>query len=453
MEEQAIVANIQELQRRLSTMHLEGASSSTSGEGKKQRLLMISNRLPISVKRDKVNPKKFVFKMSSGGLVSALAGIRDRIPFIWIGWLGQEIEEDEKEGVRLQLLKEYNCVPVFLKEDIASMYYNGFSNDVLWPIFHYVPLPIFRAGSEKKFDFKLWDAYVSANKEFEKVVAGLYEKGDLIWVHDYHLMVLPSLLRKQFPESKIGWFLHTPFPSSEVYRILPVRKQILDGLLGVDLLGFHTYDYARHFLSACSRIVGIHATPKGIQLENHFVSIGVFPIGIEPAQFSDRLKGDETQTRLKDLAAKFKGKKLIVGVDRLDYIKGMPHKLLAIEKFFVKYPQYSKDTVLVQIGVPSRTGVEEYQHLGFCVNELVGRINGEYSTLHHVPIHYINQSITPYELTALYNLADVCFVSSVRDGMNLVSHEYVACQDQDCPNRKGPGVLVLSEFAGSAQVG
>ncbi|CEG41552.1 -trehalose-phosphate synthase (udp-forming) [Plasmopara halstedii] len=453
--EQELLMSIQELQRQLSMVQIQTDKPEEEivppVMDARHRLIMVSNRLPISFQRNETTGE-MSFKMSSGGLVTALNGIRDQVPFIWIGWLGEEIPHDEQSKVREKLASEFNCVPVFLTKEIASRYYNDFSNDILWPIFHYVPLPLFRPGSEKKFDFRQWDAYKLANKRFAQAVNQVYRDGDFVWVHDYHLMTLPSLLRARHPQCKIGWFLHTPFPTAEMYRTLPVGREILEGLLGADLLGFHTYDYARLFIAACARVPGASTTPKGVELGDHFTAIGVFPIGIDPEHFEGILKTDATQKRIRELTAKFAGCKIIIGVDRMDYIKGIPHKMLAMERFLSLYPERCKDVVLIQIGVPSRTGVEEYQHLAASVNEMVGRINGRFGTLTHSPVHYIHQSVTPSELVALYNLADVCLVTSLRDGMNLVSHEYVMCQTKSCePHREGPGVLILSEFAGSAQ--
>ncbi|GMF37820.1 unnamed protein product [Phytophthora fragariaefolia] len=453
--EQELLVNIQELQRQLSMVQIQTDKPQEEivppMMDARHRLIMVSNRLPISFQRNEATGD-WSFSMSSGGLVTALNGIRDQVPFIWIGWLGEEIPHDEQSKVREKLAREFNCVPVFLSKEIAARYYNDFSNDILWPIFHYVPLPLFRPGSEKKFDFRQWDAYKLANKRFAQAVNQVYREGDFVWVHDYHLMMLPSLLRSRHPNCKIGWFLHTPFPTAEMYRMLPVGREILEGLLGADLLGFHTYDYARHFIAACARVPGASTSPKGIELNDHFSAIGVFPIGIDPEHFEDILNSDVTQNRIKELTAKFAGCKVIIGVDRMDYIKGIPHKLLAMERFLSLYPERCKDVVLIQIGVPSRTGVQEYQHLAASVNEMVGRINGRFGTLTHSPVHYIHRSVAPSELVALYNLADVCLVTSIRDGMNLVSHEYVMCQSHSCePHREGPGVLILSEFAGSAQ--
>ncbi|CAN0211754.1 unnamed protein product, partial [Ectocarpus sp. 4 AP-2014] len=238
------------------------------------------------------------------------------------------------------------------------------------------------------------------------------------------------------------------------------------GLLAADLVGFHTYDYARHFLSACSRVLEVECSPRGIELNNRFMSLGVYPIGIDPDHVAKTLRKPWVQNRIKELSETFAGRKILLGVDRLDYIKGMPHKLLGLELFLNRYPDWRGKVTLIQVGVPSRTEVAEYRDLGSQVNELVGRINGNYGTLEYSPVHYINQSISQDELFAIYNVADVCLVTSVRDGMNLVSHEYVAAQseprrpltvtgDGGAPatrlNDDGPGVLILSEFAGSAQ--
>ena len=258
-QEQELVASIQDLQRKLSAIEVDTEEDPVVSD----RLVMVSNRLPVTITHD-ASTNTYSYTFSSGGLVTALAGLRQNVSFMWVGWLGVEIPKHDQEEVAKTLLKEYNCIPVFLEKKVAYKYYNEFSNNVLWPIFHYVPLPLGKPGSEKKFDIELWKAYESANVSFGKVISSLYRDGDYIWIHDYHLMALPSWLRKRYPSVKMGWFLHTPFPSSEVYRVLPVRKQILEGLLGADLVGFHTYDYARHFLSACTRLIGIQATPTGI---------------------------------------------------------------------------------------------------------------------------------------------------------------------------------------------
>lgn len=407
------------------------------------RLIVVSNRLPVTVSRDESG--EWNFRVSSGGLVSALAGVKNKIPFIWVGWTGVEVATSEQEEMRTRFQEEMNCYPVYLSEADANLYYNGFCNEVLWPLFHYVPLPIVSSDGERKFDFKYWDAYSKANHRFAEAVMQVYQPGDLVWVQDYHLMLLPSLLRKRLRDVTIGFFLHTPFPSSEVYRILPVRNKVLQGVLAADLIGFHTYDYARHFLSVCTRILGLDASPKGVTYKDHFANVGIFPIGIDPNAWISALQTPSVKERIVELEEKFRGKKVLLGVDRLDYIKGVPHKLMALELLLARQPELKEKVVLVQIGVPSRTEVDEYKKLISQTNELVGRINAQYGTVEYAPIVFINQSVNFDDLCALYTVADVAVVTSIRDGMNLVSYEYVVCQQER------HGVLVLSEFAGSAQ--
>lgn len=244
---------------------------------------------------------------------------------------------------------------------------------------------------------------------------------------------------------KIGWFLHTPFPSSEIYRILPVRREILLGVLQCDLIGFHTYDYARHFLSSCTRILGLPTMPNGVAFEGRYAHVGTFPIGIEPMQFVEGLQKPKVTARLDQLLKRFEGVKVIIGVDRLDYIKGVPQKLHALEIFLAQHPEWIGKVVLVQLAIPSRGDVEEYQNLRSMVNELVGRINGRFGTVEFMPIHFMHTSVPFDELTAMYALADACLVTSTRDGMNLVAYEYISAQVER------HGVMILSEFAGAAQ--
>ncbi|EXJ73415.1 alpha,alpha-trehalose-phosphate synthase [UDP-forming] 1 [Cladophialophora psammophila CBS 110553] len=404
------------------------------------RLLLVSNRLPITIKRSPEG--KYDYSMSSGGLVTGLSGLAKSTTFQWYGWPGLEVPREEVGDVVKRLKDEFNAIPVFVDDELADRHYNGFSNSIMWPLFHYHP-------GEITFDESAWNAYTEVNRLFARAIASEVEDGDLVWVHDYHLMLLPQMLREEIGSTKsnvkIGFFLHTPFPSSEIYRILPVRNEILLGVLHCDLIGFHTYDYARHFLSSCSRILNLTTTPNGVEFEGKIVTVGAFPIGIDPEKFTEGLKKEKVQKRIAVLEEKFKGVKLIVGVDRLDYIKGVPQKLHALEVFLTDHPEWIGKVVLVQVAVPSRQDVEEYQNLRAVVNELVGRINGKFGTIEFMPIHFMHKSVNFDELIALYAVSDVCLVSSTRDGMNLVSFEYIASQEQ----RKG--VLILSEFAGAAQ--
>ncbi|KAK0464747.1 glycosyltransferase family 20 protein [Desarmillaria tabescens] len=448
-------------------------------------LIVVSNRLPITITKDAAG--EYHFKMSSGGLVSALSGFKKSLNFTWIGWPGFFIPVRDRAHVDKRLMEEYSCQAVYLDDDVADRHYNGFSNSILWPLFHYHP-------GEMNFDEENWLAYRQANLQFAEAVKMQLTPGSMVWVQDYHLMLLPMLLRglingaqteshytqkelskiaegiegedvtvtkaETVPGIKIGFFLHTPFPSSEIYRqvsfshlmrslivfrILPVRREILLGILYCDLIGFHTYDYARHFLSSCTRILGLPTMPNGVEFEGRLAHVGTFPIGIEPASFIDNLKKESVKSRIGQLEQRFGGVKVIVGVDRLDYIKGVPQKLHGLELFLTQHPEWIGKVVLVQLAVPSRQDVEEYQNLRSTVNELVGRINGRFGTVEFMPIHFMHKSLPFDELCALYAVSDVCLVSSTRDGMNLVSYEYIACQ------QARQGVMILSEFAGAAQ--
>ncbi|KAM9936279.1 hypothetical protein OXX80_004176 [Metschnikowia pulcherrima] len=417
---------------------LDETNCTDMAEGK---VLVVSNRLPVTITRK--NDGSYDYAMSSGGLVTALQGLKKSTEFQWLGWPGLEIRADEQDKVNEDLMDKFKCTAIFLSDALADLHYNGFSNSILWPLFHYHP-------GEMNFDESAWAAYIEANRQFAAKIAPQVDDNDMVWVHDYHLMLLPQMLRAQLGHSKknvrIGFFLHTPFPSSEIYRILPVREEILKGVLSCDLIGFHTYDYARHFLSSVARIVpGVKTVPNGIEYEGRSISVGAFPIGIDVDKFTEGVKKDSVQERIASLKKKFGDCKVIVGVDRLDYIKGVPQKLHAFEVFLTENPEWIGKVVLIQVAVPSRGDVEEYRSLRANVNELVGRINGKFGTVEFVPIHYLHKSIPFEELISLYYVSDVCLVSSTRDGMNLVCYEYIACQQAN------KGALILSEFAGAAQ--
>ncbi|PVU88595.1 hypothetical protein BB561_005766 [Smittium simulii] len=409
----------------------------TDPNKKTGRLIVVSNRLPVTITQ---NGASWDISLSSGGLVTALSGLKKEYPFTWVGWPGQDFKESERTKLS-DLLEQNSCVPVFIDSKIADLHYNGFSNSVLWPLFHYHPM-------EMNYQDQAWDAYQLANESFANVILNIAKEGDIIWIHDYHLMLLARILQKGFNNKRqniqIGWFLHTPFPSSEIYRILPVRQELLEGVLSADLIGFHTYEYSRHFLSSCTRVLGLQAGTESVQFEGRDVKIGTFPIGIDPIKFTDAKKTQKVIDRIAEFKKQFKDKKIIVGVDRLDYIKGVPQKFLAYENFLKTHPEYIGKVVLVQVAVPSRGDVEEYQDLMVNVNELVGLINGKYGTVEYTPIHFLHKSINFSELVSLYSVSDACLITSTRDGMNLVSYEYVACQEEN------NGVLILSEFAGAA---
>ncbi|KAK9267678.1 hypothetical protein L1049_010110 [Liquidambar formosana] len=408
----------------------------------KQRLLVVANRLPVSAVRK--GEDSWQLEMSVGGLVTALLGVKE-FEARWIGWAGVNVPDEIGQRALTKALAEKRCIPVFLDEEIVHQYYNGYCNNMLWPLFHYLGLPQEdRLATTRSFQSQ-FDAYKKANQMFADVVNEHYEEGDVVWCHDYHLMFLPKCLKEYNSKMKVGWFLHTPFPSSEIHRQLPSRSELLRSVLAADLVGFHTYDYARHFVSACTRILGLEGTPEGVEDQGKLTRVAAFPIGIDSDRFIRALELPQVQEHMKELKGRFDGRKVMLGVDRLDMIKGIPQKLLAFEKFLEENPTWRDKVVLLQIAVPTRTDVPEYQKLTSQVHEIVGRINGRFGTLTAVPIHHLDRSLDFHALCALYAVTDVALVTSLRDGMNLVSYEFVACQALK------KGVLILSEFAGAAQ--
>ncbi|KAG8502364.1 hypothetical protein CXB51_000321 [Gossypium anomalum] len=408
----------------------------------RQRLLVVANRLPVSAVRR--GEDSWSLEISAGGLVTALLGVKE-FETRWIGWAGVNVPDEIGQKALTKALAEKWCIPVFLDEEIVHQYYNGYCNNILWPLFHYLGLPQEdRLATTRSFQSQ-FAAYKKANQMFADVVNMHYEEGDVVWCHDYHLMYLPECLKNHNNNMKVGWFLHTPFPSSEIHRTLPSRSELLRSVLAADLVGFHTYDYARHFVSACTRILGIEGTPEGVEDQGRLTRVAAFPIGIDSLRFQNALLVPQVQEHIKELKERFSGRKVMLGVDRLDMIKGIPQKILAFEKFLEENPNWRDKVVLLQIAVPTRTDVPEYQKLTSQVHEIVGRINGRFGSLTAVPIHHLDRSLDFHALCALYAVTDVALVTSLRDGMNLVSYEFVACQEAK------KGVLILSEFAGAAQ--
>ncbi|KAL3522595.1 hypothetical protein ACH5RR_015429 [Cinchona calisaya] len=412
------------------------------GRPSKQRLLVVANRLPVAAVRK--GEDSWQLEISAGGLVTALLGVNE-FETRWIGWAGVNVPDEVGQRSLTKALAEKRCIPVFLDEEVVHQYYNGYCNNILWPLFHYLGLPQEdRLATTRSFQSQ-FSAYKKANQMFADVVNEHYEDGDVVWCHDYHLMFLPKCLKEYNIEMKVGWFLHTPFPSSEIHRTLPSRSELLRSVLAADLVGFHTYDYARHFVSACTRILGLEGTPEGVEDQGKLTRVAAFPIGIDSNRFIRALELPEVKDHIRELKERFAGRKVMLGVDRLDMIKGIPQKILAFEKFLEENPVWRDKVVLLQIAVPTRTDVPEYQKLTCQVHEIVGRINGRFGTLTAVPIHHLDRSLDFHALCALYAVTDVALVTSLRDGMNLVSYEFVACQDEK------KGVLILSEFAGAAQ--
>lgn len=398
------------------------------------RLMLVSNRLPVTVSSGELG---WQVKASAGGVATALSDLLKRHGGQWIGWAGN-IAEDGQTDELDALLAMQGLVPVPLSAHDVVEYYERFANGVIWPLFHYQidRLPLADAK---------WDLYRRVNERFADAVCRCYRPGDIIWVHDYHLLLLPQLLRERLPSARIGFFLHIPFPSSELIRILPWRKALLTGMLGADLVGFHTRSYARHFLAALDQVLELDPAADHVAFEGREVRFGAFPIGIDAARFDNLARNEEVQAMAAAIRDDAAGRAILLGVDRLDYTKGIPRRLLAFEHLLATHPELCNKVRLVQVAVPSRGGVESYQTFRRGVEELVGRINGRYGTAGWVPVHYLHRSFSTEELVALYRAADVMLVTPLRDGMNLVAKEFVASRPDE------GGVLVLSEFAGAAE--
>ncbi|MGJ8656820.1 MAG: bifunctional alpha,alpha-trehalose-phosphate synthase (UDP-forming)/trehalose-phosphatase [Akkermansiaceae bacterium] len=399
-------------------------------------LTLVSNRLPI-----RINDSGEV-ERTTGGLASALEGAGIEGDFSWIGWGGICEEEIEDVVAYEKKLAEVGVKPVLLSETELDGYYEGYSNSTLWPLLHYM---VERA----RFDPQWMEMYRKVNQKFAEVVAKDTDEGGMVWVHDYHLFLLPAMLRKLRPDLRIGFFLHTPFPSSEIFRALPDRQEILAGLLGCDVIGFHTYNYMRHFRSALLRILGTEDESDGIWHGNRFVNYGVYPIGHNRSGFKKAMNRVGYRNALKLHKERLGTGKLLLSVERLDYTKGVPQKLAAIRLFLEENPDQRAQVNFVIIAVPSRVGVEEYDELTENVQREVGAINGDYGEVGHSPVQFLHRGFPMEELAAFYALADVCLVTPTVDGMNLVAKEYIDCKRKQHDARAG--VLILSEFAGAAQ--
>jgi trehalose 6-phosphate synthase/phosphatase len=400
-------------------------------------LINVSNRLPVTL-----NPE---IKKSSGGLVAALEGFaREDFALRWIGWPGGTMDDPhEQHRIDRILRKENHCIPVFLTEQQARGHYEGLSNSSIWPLLHYMPTYF-------RYEPEWWPEYVAANELFARKVLEVATPDDLVWVHDYHLMLLPMLLRQRMPTLRIGFFLHTPFPSYEVFRCHPQRNELIEGVLGADLVGFHTFGYLRHFRSAVLRLLGIESDITTIRHHSRHTQLNVYPIGINAARFAEVLKGEEFAAHLKQLNETYHDQKVILSVERLDYTKGILRRLEAIDRFLSAAPDVDR-IKFIFVSVPSREGVEQYQELREEISRQIGRLNGRYATLNNSPIHFIHGSVQFPQLCALYARADVGLVTPLIDGMNLVAKEYVACQGEHAGGPAGGGVLILSEFAGAAE--
>jgi trehalose 6-phosphate synthase/phosphatase len=399
------------------------------------KTIIVSNRLPVSIER---KDGKLSYSPSAGGLATGLGSVYKYGDNIWIGWPGLYLQDEtEKDQVKAELKKE-NMAPVYLTQDDIEKFYEGFSNSTLWPLFHYFPKYV-------EFEEDYWESYRYVNMVFCEVILQYAEKDDIIWIHDYQLLLLPSMVREKLPDASIGFFQHIPFPSYEIFRILPWREELLKGMIGADLLGFHTYDDVRHFLSALSRIMGIDNKMGELRVGDRICNVDSFPMGIDYQKFEMAASSEATLEEIRKYSEDIGSQKLIISIDRLDYSKGIPERLKAFYEFLNSYSGYREKVSLIFVMVPSRDKVPLYKQLKMEIDELVGRINGKFGTMGWTPVYYFYRSFPFQSLSAFYTMSDVALVTPLRDGMNLVCKEYIASKNDLS------GVLILSEMAGAAK--
>ena len=398
------------------------------------RLIIVSNRLPVTVRSDGGQP---VVQMSVGGLATGLRTPHERSGGLWIGWPGDLRGLDPAgRALVMRRLDELRTVPLELDQREVHVFYERISNGVLWPTFHdrIDRLPLRVEG---------WETYESVNARYADAVAEHYRPGDHVWVHDYQLLRVPALLRERLPEARIGFFLHIPFPNPEVFFALPTRSWLVEGMMGADLVGFHTRRYQGHFRAALRRLFGLEMDARGyVPWRGRPVRLGVFPIGVDAAGLAEQAASPQVEAEAARLRTA--GQRLIVGIDRLDYSKGIPRRLLALERLLATHPEWREQIRFVQVAVPSRDRVAAYRRFRRELEGLIGRINGRYGTPKWTPIYYMYRGVPTDAVLALCRAADVLLVTPLRDGMNLVAKEFAASRvDED-------GVLILSEFAGAA---
>ncbi len=403
---------------------------------------MVSNRLPFQLIEKK---KAISMKESDGGLVSALKsyfeGEENRDAFSSILWIGSADFPQarwEKYQENPTTATSFDVAPIFIETRIYNRFYNGFCNATIWPLFHYFP-------SLVEFDVETFQSYEYVNNLFAEKLLTILKDDDILWVHDYQLMQLPGLIREKMPRLTIGFFLHIPFPSFEVFRLLHTswKEKIISGLLGADLIGFHTHEYVQHFLKTVQMVRGYDHQYRIILMADKMVKAEMFPLGIDYDKFHGADVRPKVITQKQKILNNFSGKKIIFSVDRLDYTKGVTHRLSGFEQFLDDHPEWRGKVVFILVIVPSRQIISKYNERKKMIEERVGRINGKYSSLEWQPIIYRYSHLSFDELCAMYQAADVGLITPIRDGMNLVAKEYVASQHER-------GVLILSELAGAA---
>ncbi|CAN7053243.1 unnamed protein product [Brassica rapa subsp. trilocularis] len=459
----------------MSNIDNDSKESPSSDLSPKDRIIIVANELPIRAQRKletsstststtHCSSKGWTFSLDENSLLlqlkDGLGSEATTTEVIYVGCLKEDIHPNEQEEVYQLLLENFKCVPTFLPLDLYTRYYHGFCKQQLWPLFHYMlPLSPDLGG---RFDRSLWQAYVSVNKIFaDRIMEVINPEDDFVWIHDYHLMVLPTFLRKRFNRVKLGFFLHSPFPSSEIYKTLPIREELLRALLNADLIGFHTFDYARHFLSCCSRMLGLTYESKrgyiGLEYYGRTVSIKILPVGIHMGQLRSVLSLPETENKVKELIEEYskKGRRMLLGVDDMDIFKGITLKLLAMEQMLTQHPEWQGKVVLVQIANPARGKGKDVKEMKAETYSTVKRINQAFGRPGYDPIVLIDAPLRFYERVAYYVVAECCLVTAVRDGMNLIPYEYIVSRQGNEKLDKilkvenhHKSMLVVSEFIG-----
>jgi trehalose 6-phosphate synthase/phosphatase len=409
------------------------------------RIVIISNRLPFTVRVHDTGPE---YRRSEGGLATGLWSFLEQRAidspgspdFLWIGWPGMEVPPEQQDAVEMHGRLEFKAVPVFVPEARMERFYHGFCNRTIWPLFHYFP-------SITRYEEDYWQEYREVNQLFGEAVLRVLQPDDVVWIQDYHLMLLPGIVREHFPQMPIGFFLHVPFPSFEVFRLLPRawREGLIEGLLGSSLIGFHTHEYTRDFLSSVLRTCGYEHQLGRLTLRDRVVKVDTFPMGIDFERFARAAVAPETMTRVAELQQQCAGMKVIFSVDRLDYSKGLLNRLRGYDLFLKRHPEWRRKVVFVISVAPSRIGVESYRTMKQDLEQAVGRITGAHGDVQWAPLMYQYRNVDFEELVALYRFCDVALITPLRDGMNLVAKEFIASRSDQ------RGVLVLSEMAGAAK--
>jgi trehalose 6-phosphate synthase/phosphatase len=409
------------------------------------RLLIVSNRLPITLSEEE---GQITLGKSAGGLVSGLSDYLESLEsssftqaaHLWVGWPGAAISENIQNEVQQRCLSEFSAYPVFIPEEEMDNFYNGFCNKTIWPLFHCFP-------SHAVYEERFWDCYQRVNEIFCDTIVQILKPDDVVWIQDYHLMLVPRLVRKKLPDTPIGFFLHIPFPPYEMFQLLPKlwRREILEGLLGADLVGFHTVEYTQGFLKCVLRILGYEHNIGEINTGGHVVKADTLPMGIHFKKYHEAADDMKVQQEIAALRQNFQDTKVILSVDRLDYTKGVINRLLGFEAFLEKNPGWHKKVTLLLILVPSRIGIASYQKAKRDIDEHIGKINGKFGCIGWVPIQYQYKYLPFEQLVSLYNICDIALITPLRDGMNLVAKEYIAARWDKT------GVLILSEMTGASK--